>query len=117
MRLSLRVNKVEGHELSGLSLYKCKRSRATNPSLKPTDDERLAAFRFVTTALPKSNDVFAFGPEPRDVSSPLVRLKLSRELGTIKASIAAAAGPIAGMIRQKLATRASQIRTVLGGSA
>lgn len=46
----------------------------------------------------------------------LTRLKLSRELATIKTDISAvAAGPMAALTRLKLIARANQIRVQLGG--
>lgn len=49
--------------------------------------------------------------------SVLSRLKLSRELATIKTDIAAiAAGPMAALTRLKLVARANQIRAQLGGA-
>lgn len=54
------VNKVEGHELAGLSLYKCSFGINGAP-LAPTPDERLAAFRLATTTLPKVNPLFPNG--------------------------------------------------------
>lgn len=48
--------------------------------------------------------------------SALARLKLSRELATIKTDIAAvAAGPTAALTRLRLVARANQIRVQLGG--
>lgn len=49
--------------------------------------------------------------------SVLARLKLSRELATIKTDIAAiAAGPMAALTRLKLVARANHIRAQLGGA-
>lgn len=48
--------------------------------------------------------------------SPLARLKLSRELATIKTDISMiAAGPSAALTRLKLVARANSIRAQLGG--
>lgn len=55
---------------------------------------------------------------PAPSLSPLERLKLSRELATVKTDLSViAAGPAATLTRLKLVARANQIRARLGGGA
>jgi len=63
------------------------------------------------------NDATLDDGAPAPTLPVLARLKLSRELATIKTDISAiVAGPLAALTRLKLVARANQIRRQLGGA-